>query len=82
MVEIKTKFRRMGNSLGIIVPAEIVNTKGFREGEDVSVNIEEKGFTTIGDMLKEARKQNLKFTKSTQEIMDEINRALEPQTFD
>lgn len=77
MIEIEAKLRRMGNSLGIIVPAEIISSKGLREGEKLHVNIEEKGFSTVGDMLKEARKQRLKFKRSTQEILDEIDRELD-----
>ncbi|MBI2004131.1 hypothetical protein HYS72_01570 [Candidatus Pacearchaeota archaeon] len=77
MIEMETKLRRMGNSLGIIVPAEIISSKGLREGEKLNVNIEEKGFSTVEDMLREARKQKLKFKRSTQEILDEIDRELE-----
>ncbi|MDP3987112.1 MAG: AbrB/MazE/SpoVT family DNA-binding domain-containing protein [Nanoarchaeota archaeon] len=81
-MELKTKLRRFGNSFGIIVPAELARSSGLREGEDISVTIEESSLTTIRDMLEAARRQRLKFTKSTQEIMDEIDRELEPEMFE
>ncbi|MEX0920289.1 MAG: hypothetical protein WDZ69_01760 [Candidatus Pacearchaeota archaeon] len=82
-MELKTKIRKMGNSFGIIIPAEEVRNKGFTEGEDISVIIEGKGWT-VKEIMREARRQKLgeKFKKSTQEIMDEIDRDLEPEMFD
>lgn len=72
----------MGNSFGIIIPADLIKTRGFREGEDISVIIEGKGWT-VGEIIKESRRQKLaeKFKKSTQEILDEIDRELEPELF-
>jgi len=82
-MELKTKLRKMGNSFGIVIPAGLVKTKGFREGEDISVIIEEKGWT-VGEIMKESRRQKLgeKFKRSTQEILDEIDRELEPELFE
>ncbi len=81
-MELKAKLRRMGNSLGLIIPAEIVRNKKFREGENVSVILEGKGWT-VGEIMKEAKKQKLgkKFTSSTQEILDEIDKELESERF-
>jgi len=36
MIEIKTKLRKWGNSLGIVVPQKALNSK-FKEGDEVSV---------------------------------------------
>lgn len=73
MVNINTKLKRIGNSLGIIVPAEIINTKGLKEGGELMISIELNEGSNVNRMLEEARKQKLKFKKSTQEILDEIN---------
>jgi antitoxin component of MazEF toxin-antitoxin module len=82
-MELKTRIRRMGNSLGVIIPADTVRSRGFREGENVSVIIEGEGWT-VGEIMKEARRQKIgdKFKKSTQKILDEIDRELEPEMFE
>ncbi|MDP1695440.1 MAG: hypothetical protein Q8L29_00830 [archaeon] len=73
MINIQTKLRRMGNSLGIIVPSEVVNHNKFREGDELIVEIQFKRKTSVEDMLREARKRNLKFKRTTEEILKEIN---------
>lgn len=82
-MELNTKLRRVGNSLGIIIPSDLVKIKGFREGEDVSVTVKESGWT-IGEIMKEAKKQGLekKFTLSTQEILDKVDKELDPELFE
>lgn len=67
----------MGNSLGIIVPSEIINGKRLKEGEELIVHIENKNKTSVGRMLEEARKQKLKFKRTTEEILNEIDEDLE-----
>lgn len=41
-MQTKTKLRKWGSSLGIIVPAEIVNKEKLKEGEEVVVEIKKK----------------------------------------
>lgn len=74
MVIMSTRLKRMGNSLGIVVPSEIVNKNGLREGEELEVDVKIRGRTTIGDMLKEAKRQKLKFRSTTAEIFAEIDK--------
>ena len=81
-MELKVKLKKMGNSLGIIIPSDLVRSKGFREGEDLSIDILRNKFSTVGDILEEARKQKLKFTKSTEEIMRETDKDLEQEMFE
>lgn len=73
MITLNTKLRRVGNSLGIVVPSNFINDKNLREGSDIIVNIQHKNRTTVGDMLNEAKKQKLKFRRSTEEILKEID---------
>jgi antitoxin component of MazEF toxin-antitoxin module len=35
----KSKLKRWGNSLGVIVPKEIVETEGLKEGEEVEISV-------------------------------------------
>ena len=72
MININSKLKRMGNSLGIIVPSVVVNEQGLKEGENLVVSIKIKK-SSVGDMLREARKQKLKFKRPTQEILDELD---------
>ncbi len=74
MESLNLKLKRLGNSLGIIVPSEIVNQRKLREGEELTITIEIKNKTTIADMLKEAQKRKLNFKRSTQDILDEIDK--------
>ena len=81
-MELKTKLIKFGNSFGIIIPSNLVKAKGFRKGEDVSVTVEGKGWT-VGEIIGEARRQGLgkKFTLSTKELLDELDKELEPELF-
>ena len=76
MIDLHVKLRRMGNSLGIVIPSNIVNRDKLREGQDLIININKKNITTVGEMMEEAKKLKLKFKKSTQELMDEVDKDL------
>ena len=43
IMEIKTKLKKWGNSLGIIVPREILIERGLKEGQDILVDISKEG---------------------------------------
>ncbi len=77
MISIDTKLKKVGNSLGIIVPAEIINQNNFKEGEKIRVNLENKKGATVGKIMEEAKIKNLKFKRSTQEILDELDAELD-----
>ncbi len=77
-MELKTKLRKFGNSFGVIIPSDLVKTRGFREGEDVSVTIEGEGWT-VEETIAEARRRNLKrrFKLPTQEILDKLDEEID-----
>lgn len=81
MEQIKTKIRRWGNSFGVVIPKEVINQEGLKENNEVFVTLQPKKYTTVGDLMKMAQKFKLKrkSKKSTQEIMDEIDRELWPE---
>jgi antitoxin component of MazEF toxin-antitoxin module len=72
MVEIKVKTRKWGNSIGIIIPKEVVKKEKIKPRQEVSIlliknsNALKKTFSTMKDRIKEP----------TQRIMDEIDREL------
>jgi len=74
MVNITAKLKRVGNSLGIIVPSNVIDSNNLKEGEELFVNIQLNEVSSVGQMLADARKHKLNFKKSTQEILDEIDR--------
>ena len=81
MEQIKAKIKRWGNSFGIVIPKEIVNREGLEEDHEVFITVQPKRYTTVGDLMELAKKFKLKrkSKKSTQEIMDEIDRELWPE---
>jgi antitoxin component of MazEF toxin-antitoxin module len=72
MVEIKVKTRKWGNSIGIIIPKEVVKKEKIKPRQEVSIlliknsSALKKTFGTMKDKIKEP----------TQRIMDEIDREL------
>lgn len=79
MEQIKTKVKKWGNSFGVVIPREIVNSKGLKENSDVSVTIEPSNRMTVGDILELAKKFKLKRKGNTQKIFDEIDKELWPE---
>ena len=73
MATMNVKLKRVGNSLGIIVPSGLINQIGLKEGEELVVNIQNKSKTTIADMLREAIRHRLRFKRTTEEILKEID---------
>lgn len=81
MEQIKTKVRKWGNSFGIVLPKELVNSKKLEEGSEVSVMVEPLNGMTVGDLMELAKKFKLKrkSKKTTQEILDEMDKELWPE---
>lgn len=81
MEQIKTKLRRWGNSFGVVIPREIISKEGLKEDHEVFVTVQPKRYTTVGDLMEMAKKFKLKrkSEKTTQEIMDEIDKELWPE---
>jgi antitoxin component of MazEF toxin-antitoxin module len=69
-MEIQTKTRRWGNSIAVIIPSNIVETRNIKENEDITVTIL-KNRPQAGALFG-------KFTnwkKSTQEMKDDMKRG-------
>lgn len=39
MVKAKTKLRKWGDSLGVVIPSDLVKDMGFRPGDEVEVEL-------------------------------------------
>jgi len=68
-IEVKTK--QWGNSLGIIIPAEITNKLNIKPNEEIIIEIEKKN-----NVLKELFGA-LKTKKSTEQILKEARKDFE-----
>lgn len=62
------KVRKIGNSLGVIFPQELVKEKKIRENETVFVNVAKKG-----DLSRLFGSH--KFKESAQQIKDELRKG-------
>lgn len=62
------KVRKIGNSLGVIFPIEMVREKNLKENEKVFVNVAKKG-----DLSKLFG--TMKFKESSQKIKDEMRKG-------
>lgn len=81
MEQIRTKVKKWGNSFGVIIPKEIINRDDLKEDAEVFVTVQSRKYTTVGELMKMAKKFKLtrKSKKTTQEIMDEIDKELWPE---
>jgi len=72
MIEIKTKIRKWGNSFGVVIPKKEIKKVEVGEGEDVFVFIKKEGNDGLRDTF-----GKFKFRKSTDKIMEEIDKDLD-----
>ena len=71
-MEIETKTRRWGSSLGIIIPKELVKEERLREGQEIRIDILSRKKTTGADIF-----GKLKFKKPIQILLDETDKDFE-----
>ncbi len=65
MVALHAVVKRIGNSLGVLIPKEVVERTGIREGDSVEIQLTRKA--NLPEMF-----GAVKFSKSSQEIKDEM----------
>jgi len=71
-MEIETKTKKWGSSLGVIIPKEIVKEERLQEGQEIRIDILSKKKTTGADIF-----GKLKFKKPIQVLLDETDRDFE-----
>ncbi|MBI4918501.1 hypothetical protein HY837_01115 [archaeon] len=64
IVAIEVKIKKWGNSMGVILPKELVKEKKLKENQKILIQIVEKA--DLSDIF-----GSLKFKKSAQELKDE-----------
>ncbi|MBS3114153.1 AbrB/MazE/SpoVT family DNA-binding domain-containing protein [Candidatus Woesearchaeota archaeon] len=66
MVEIETKTRKWGSSIGVVLPKEVVDEIGIKPNEKIVIDIKKR------PLAKEFFGKFPHWGKSTQEIKDEM----------
>lgn len=72
-MEIETKTKKWGSSLGVIIPKEIVKKERLQENQEIRIDIMSKKKTTGEDIF-----GKLKFKKPIQVLLDETDKDFEP----
>ncbi|MBI2542361.1 AbrB/MazE/SpoVT family DNA-binding domain-containing protein [Candidatus Woesearchaeota archaeon] len=70
MIEVEAKVRKWGRSFGVVIPKEKIKEEGIKENQTVTLLIGKRT-----NVLKETF-GTLKFKKSTDEMMQEIDKEL------
>ncbi len=70
-MEIIVKTKEWGNSIGILLPSNIVKQKMIKPGEDIIISIEKK-HNVLKDLF-----GSLKFKKPTEQLIKEFRKDLD-----
>ena len=76
MIERETKLRAWGNSIGVVIPKEDVIKENLHVDQTVKVLITPVKTIKVKDIFGQ-----LKFKKSTEEIMKEVDKELDSKYF-
>lgn len=66
----QTKTKKWGNSLGVVIPSNAVESLGLKEGETITIEIIQKQ-NVLSELF---GKGSLKINKSSREMIDEFRR--------
>ncbi len=71
-MEVETRTKKWGSSLGIIIPKKIVREERIHEGQEIRIDILTKKKTSGEDIF-----GKLKFKKPIQVLLDETDKDFE-----
>ena len=71
MEEIKVRLRKWGNSIGVVIPQEVLKNNNKKEGDEVTLLLPKQDANVLREMF-----GTLKTKKSTEQIMKEIDKEL------
>ncbi len=71
MIEIKSKLRRWGNSLGIVVPQKIIENENVREGDEIIILLSKEKDNVLREMF-----GTFKFKEPVERLMKEVDNEL------
>jgi len=71
MIQIKTRLRRWGNSLGVVVPQQVIEKEKSKEGDEVVILFKKNDDNILKEIF-----GTFKFKKSVEQIMKEVDNEL------
>lgn len=74
---IKGKLKKWGNSFGLIIPKDIVDSEGFKENQEIEIMLVKKNRNVLKETF-----GTLKFKKTTEQMMRETDRELYPEDYE
>ena len=69
MMEIKAKTRKWGNSIGVLIPKEVVKEENIKANQEIILMISTKPTTKGKDIW-----GTMHFKKSTEQLMREVDK--------
>ena len=69
MMELKAKTKKWGNSIGIVIPKEVVRQEDIKPNQEIVLIVNTKPITRAKDIF-----GTLKFKESTDKLMREIDK--------
>ena len=72
MLELKTKTKKWGNSIGVIIPKEIIREEAIKPNQEVTLWIKSRAITKVKDIF-----GKWKFEKSTKKLMKELDKEFD-----
>jgi len=75
METINVKVKKWGNSLGVVLPRDILNNENIEEGSDIEISVRAKHKTKVKDIFGMLKG---KLTRDTDEVLREVDLELNP----
>lgn len=72
MIECKTRLKKWGNSLGVVIPKDEIKKSGLRRDQAVRIIVTPEKTVKVKDIF-----GKLKTEKSTKRIMKEVDKELD-----
>jgi len=72
MMEIKAKTKKWGNSIGVIIPKDVIRRQNIKPDQEITLMITNKPITKGKDIW-----GTMKFNKSTEELMRDVDKEFD-----
>ncbi len=72
MIEIKARTKKWGNSIGVVIPKEVVREENIKPNQQVTLMISQKPITKVKDIF-----GTMTFKKSTEQLMREVDKEFD-----
>lgn len=76
---IKTKLKKWGNSFGVIIPKEIIDSENFIENQEIEILIVKENPNALKELFGTLKRKG---NKTTEEIMREMDKELYQEDYE